>query len=768
MWLVALLASSATEPCAFSQINWGSIRGSVTDQTGAAVPGAYVSAITDILPRGLATTTDDRGWYSFQALPVGQYAIHVIAPGFHALRFPSLNVRIGEQVIFNARLSLGSITESVEVTDAPHALDTASSQTVTTITADAFTGVARGRGFHTILMMAPGVRQEIKAGTVGVGGVSIDGASGSENTYYIDGVDVSDVMSGALRAQNAVPLEFVRQLQVKSGGFEAEFGGATGGVINVATRGGTNALHGELLLQATSGRWNASDRGYYQRSPEDANRAEFFVPKTDDYRILYPGVTVGGPLLRDRLFGFVSYMPEREITRRTVEYDDAGLETFRTRRAREYAITRLDSVPRSDLQLNASWVWSPAKRQGALPLRDGRIKPPANDLSQLGEFVPSQTFSLTGTYSPTSRLLISVRYGYKYLNARTNNYGLNTMPYLLYRMPSTLAPGVPEEYAGSAGFQTNAGAYAVTKDITARRGVNADVSRVSTLFGQQHIFKAGFSFQRTFNDISDGYPQGRFDIYWGESFSRGNTAATRGSYGYYIWEDGPRHNNRAVGHNTGVYLQDTWRALRTLTVNLGVRLEREYLPPYTPEVNGVRIQNPIDFGWGDKIAPRAGAAWDIGGHGRWKLSGSYGLFYDMMKYTLARESFGGDYWVSHVYRLDRPDVFSLHLTEPGLLGQKITSFDNRSLPINAAGQLSGIDPDLRPYTTREFSVALDHLINPHLQAGIRYTRKQLLRAIEDIGVLNEHDTEVYLIGNPGYRSHAQSQLGVRRQNTGWA
>jgi hypothetical protein len=343
-----------------------------------------------------------------------------------------------------------------------------------------------------------------------------------------------------------------------------------------------------------------------------------------------------------------------------------------------------------------------------------------------------------------------LRYGYKYLNARTNNYGLSTMPYVLYRMPSSFASGVPDEYAGSAGFQTNSGAYAVTKDITARQSVNTDVSRVSTLFGQQHIFKAGFSFQRTFNDVNDGYAHGRFDIYWGESFSRGNIAASRGAYGYYIWEDGPRHNNRAVGHNTGFYIQDTWRALRTLTVNLGVRLESEYLPPYTREVNGVRVQNPIHFRWGDKIAPRVGAAWDMDGHGRWKLSGSYGLFYDVMKYTLARESFGGDYWVSHVYRLDRPDVFSLRLTEPGLLGKKITSFDNRSLPINAAGQLSGIDPDLRPYTTREFSVVLDRLIGSRLQAGVRYTRKSLLRAIEDIGVLNEHDTEVYLIGNPGF------------------
>jgi hypothetical protein len=722
----------------------------VTDQSGAAVPGAYVSATSDTLPRGLSSTTDDRGWYSFHALPVGVYSVHVIAPGFHALRFQNLNVRIGEQVIFNARLSLGSVTESIEVSDSAHALDTASSQTVTTITASTFEGVARGRGFHTILMMAPGVRQEIKAGAAGVGGVSIDGASGSENTYFIDGVNVADVMSGALRAQNAVPLEFVSQLQVKSGGFEAEFGGATGGVINVATRGGSNTFHGEVQFQATSGRWNAADRGYYQRSPLDAAQAEYFVPRKDNYRVLYPGISLGGPLLRDRLFGFSSYMPEREWTGRTIDYGVAGMQRFESRRVREYAINRLDFVPRSDLQINTAWVWSPAARKGGLPVRDARIRPAQTDFAALGDYVPSQTFSLTTTYSPTSRVLISLRYGYKYLNGRTNNYGLSASPYVLYRTPSSAAENVPSDYAASAGFQTNAGSFAVDKDITSRHSINGDVSRVSSLFGQQHIIKAGYAFNRTFNDISDGYTQGRFDIFWGETFSRGNLTGARGAYGYYVWEDGPRHNNRAIGHNHGVYIQDTWRALRNVTLNLGVRLEREYLPPYTPEVNGIRVQSPIDFGWSEKIAPRLGGSWDIGGQGRWKLSGSYGLFYDLMKYTLARESFGGDYWVSHVYRLDRPDILSLSLSDPGALGQRITSFDNRSLPINSRGELSGIDPNLRPYTTREITVALDRMLNSRLQAGVRYTRKQLLRAIEDIGVLNENDTEVYIIGNPGF------------------
>ena len=129
------------------------------------------------------------------------------------------------------RMSLGSVADSIDVNEPLPPSDMASSQTATQINADAFEALARGRSFHTVLMMAPGVRQEAKAGSTGVGGISVDGASGSENSYFIDGVDVTDIMTGALRPQNSIPFEFIRELQVKSGGFEAEFGGATGGVV---------------------------------------------------------------------------------------------------------------------------------------------------------------------------------------------------------------------------------------------------------------------------------------------------------------------------------------------------------------------------------------------------------------------------------------------------------------------------------------------------------------------------------------------------------
>ncbi|MBC8167477.1 MAG: TonB-dependent receptor, partial [Bryobacteraceae bacterium] len=339
---LGLLFGSLSLGCAFGQVTWGGLQGVVSDLSGGVLPNAWVGIEGAGLPRVMSVLTDQYGRYVFPALPIGALKITVTAPGFHTLRYHNLEVRLGVQTTFNARMTLGSVTESVEVNDSLQALDMSSSRTLTNITASEFDNVARGRNFHTLLMMAPGVRHEAKAGAGGVGGFQVDGASGSENTYYIDGVEVSDVLSGALRQQYSVPFEFVQAVQVQSGGFEAEYGGATGGVVSVATRSGTNTIHGEVLLQGISGGLNASDRGYWQRSATDPNRAEFMKPAKDDYRVLYPGISLGGPLWKNRIFGYSSYQPEFERSLRTIGYV-TGSRTFENTFTRHYLLNRIDA-----------------------------------------------------------------------------------------------------------------------------------------------------------------------------------------------------------------------------------------------------------------------------------------------------------------------------------------------------------------------------------------------------------------------------------------
>jgi len=765
--LVVCLAGAAV-----AQESTGKISGTVTDQTGAVVPGTTITATSPTLPKGLEVASDAAGRYVLQALPVGTYTLTVAKTGFTTLRQQNVAVRIGSDITYNPKLAVSRVAETVEVSETAVSIDPTSSRTATNIGASEMESLAKAqRSFNALLAMAPGVRTEIKGGNAGMGGISVDGASGSENAYYIDGVEVSDVRRGSLRQQSAVPLEFIQEIQVKSAGFEAEYGGATGGVVNVATKGGSNDFHGRFELQFTNNQVNARDRGYWQRSAANADAAEFFAPKEDTYRIFYPGFALGGPLLKNRLFFYESYMPDVERTERIVPYAFisgnalSGPRQYIQERIRHYNLSRVDFQPTSKLQVYTSYIWSPARQKGNLPSRDARLAPPSNDVSVQGGFAPAQQYNAAANYMATSRLLFSARFGYKYLNDKLGNYGLSAAPWITYQNATSRAPNVPAEFAGANGFSNVSSTLYNQRDITTRKAVYLDGSWVVG----RHTLKVGYSISRVGNDTNTDYTNGRFLIYWGDAFTRGSVTNQRGTYGYYSWEDGVRNTGQVHSSNQGMYFQDTWKIHPRVTINAGLRLENEYLPPYKAVVNGRKVANPVSFGWGDKLAPRLGGAWDIRGNGRWKLAGSFGYFYDVMKYEIARGSFGSDYWWSHVYKLDNPNVYLLSRTTPGALGAVISEYDNRTLPINAQGEIEGIDPGLKPYTSREYTFTLDHQVSSKLIATVRYSHKDLLKAIEDIGVLDATDSEVYLTGNPGFGEtrDAKSVYGGKTPNGNW-
>ena len=734
----------------FGQENYGTVSGNVADPTGAAVPGAKLELTSSTLPRPLEVKSDEQGKFFFLRVPSGSYSLAVSKDGFSRYTQRNLEVKLGSAITLTASLKVGAISEVVEVTETAVSLDPTSSSTSTNISSERFDFLPKGRNFHTLLGMAPGVRMEVKNGNAGVGGFQVDGASGSENAFLIDGVDTSDVRRGSLRIQNSIPFEFIQEIQIKSSGFGAEFGGATGGVINVVTKGGANDFHGFIQTQFTSNQLNPRPRGYWQRSPLNANASDFFAPKEDTYRSLYPGVDISGPIIKNRLFFRSSYMPELERRERNIAYASGG-RSYSQEDIRHYMLNRVDWSPLSRLQLYSSWVWSPLRQQGSMPSQDIRVAAPSNNLSVLGGYQPSQTFNVGGNYSLTSRWLFSGRWGYKYQNDKVGNYGLPGDAFISYATASSASgTPVPAAFAGANGFRNISSNLLTKKDITSRRNLYLDSSYIANLFGQQHILKFGYANARVSNDVETLYPNGRFTVFWGDKFNRGSVRDQAGAYGYYIWEDGVRNLGNVHSNNQGLYLQDQWQLRKNITLNLGVRFENEFLPPYKAEVNGKKVQDPVRFNWGEKIAPRVGAAWDIFSDGKWKVAGSFGIYYDVLRYELARGSFGGDFWVSNVYKLDNPNVFALGLTTPGAGGAAITRYDNRTLPINAAGEIEGIDPNIRPYTSREFTASVAHQISEKLVASVRYARKDLLKAIEDIGVLDADENEQYVIGNPGF------------------
>ena len=739
---------------AFGQENYGSLSGVVTDATGSSVPNATIELTSPAVPRGVQTTTDEKGQYNLPRIPNAMYSMSVSKQGFSKFVQRNLEVKLGSSMVFNVNLKVGAVAEVVEVTDSATQLDLTSSTTSTNITAAQFENLPKGRNFHTLLAMAPGVRFEPKNGNAGVGGFQVDGASGAENAFLIDGVDTSDIRRGSLRVQNSVPFEFLSELQIKSSGFGAEFGGATGGVMNTTTKGGSNSFHGVALLNYTNDTLNPRPRGYYKRSPASADRADFFAPKEDSYNLKYPGFTLGGPIVKNTLFFSLGYMPQLENRTRTIDYA-SGSRTWSRKDTVNYGLARLDFNPSTKLQTYASWLWAPWKSSGRLPTQDPRIPAPTNNLTAIGGFQPAQTFNTGATYTLTSHWFVSGRYGYKYQNDKMGNYGLSGAPYLSYQTSSAavgaaLGANIPAPLVGGTGFINVSSTFGTIFDTTNRHNLYLDSNYIATIGGKQHSIKFGYALARVSNQVKDDYSNGFFQVFWGDAYSRGSIRDQRGTYGYYIWQDGVRHDSGANSRNQGFYIQDDIRVTQRLTLNLGVRFENEFLPPYVKEVNGIKVANPISFNWGDKIAPRLGFAWSPDTAGKWKIAGSFGLYYDVMKYELARGSFGSDYWFSHVYKLDNPNLLALGKASPGAGGALINKFDNRTIPINARGELEGIDPGIKPYASREFTGTVTREIKAGLLATVRYVHKDLLRGIEDIGVLDAEDNEVYLIGNPGF------------------
>ncbi len=756
---------------AFAQENTGSVQGSVKDPSGAIVPGAKVTLTGSGLVRSLDAITDSQGTYLFPKVPAGTYTVTVAQTNFKTVKNEEVKVVLGFASAVDVTLTAGNISEAVTITSGGDTIDVSSSKAATNITQEFVDKTPKGRQFHSLLVVAPGVRPEPKSGNFGVGGFQINGASGSENTFVVDGVDVSDVRRGALRNNDSLPFEFVKEVQVKTAGFEAEYTGTMGGVINVVSRSGSNEFHGDAWLQMNGAALNSRPRGLWRRTTADVTKNEFFRAKEDEYRTFYPGFTFSGPIIKERLNFFTGYTADLNRTERTTAFA-AGTRTTTRRFISHRGVARVDYAPTQKLQINTSYFWNPVKQVGDLTGNDPSVAAPSTDFSIRGGYVPASNYTASAVYTVTPNFILEARYGYKYLNDKNGNYGLAAAPW--YRWNASTAPGVgtdapsivtqakltqtqynaiPVAYRQANGFQNVASTFGIQRDITTRHNVYLNAIYLTNWFGQRHSFKGGFALNRLNNDVLDNYTQGRFEIVWGEAISRGSIQGVRGDYGYYIWRDGVRHNAQVSSRNQGYYAQDSWQVRKNITLNLGVRLENEFLPPYTKVVAGNKVPNPISFGWGDKISPLLGGAWDIRGDGKWKLSASYGQYYDLMKYELARGSFGGDYWHDHYYKLNDPDLSKLSLANPAALAggtPKVLDVDNRTVPINAQGQLDGIDPDIKPMSSRQYSISLDHEIKPGMLFNVRYTRSRLVRGIEDIGVLDAESNEVYTIGNPGF------------------
>jgi len=400
---------------------------------------------------------------------------------------------------------------------------------------------------------------------------------------------------------------------------------------------------------------------------------------------------------------------------------------------------KLSFDPWSRVHTNYTWLYTPQYLTGSLPVYDGmqpnvstRSRESALGGSTRGFNQPEQSYTGNIDLAVTNTSLLSVRGGRYYLNYK--EVGIPYSYYTWWQASSVGMEGVPPQLQLPLGYVTPSAAQTIW-DNTTRTYVQADFSQFLSFAGQ-HNLKAGIGTQKNVNNVNDSWygPLGRARLYWGRAF-RGLT----GTYGYYLVEDG-RTEGSTGGHITHIYIQDSWRIHPRLTLNIGLRTEKETIPSFRRDIQDYAFQ----FGYGDKIAPRVGASFDLFGDGKVKISGAWGRFYDWTKYDLARGTFGGDIWHGYYRSLDTLDVFNLNLKN--MPGRNLWTGEFRDFRVPG---FEDLDPNVKPMSADILNVGVEYEIRPQTVFSARYVRNHLNRTIEDMGALDAEGNEVYRYGNPG-------------------
>lgn len=741
VFVLALVAMLCAWPVS-GQEQVGSISGQVTDAEGGVLPGATV----EVSGTGIGTlvaTTDERGFYRFPRVPPGVYAVSVSLQSFQPAESTGVNVTLGQATTVDFELQVGEFTEEIVVTGERAQIDVRQSGTAVSIAREQIELIPRGRDFSDVVAQAPGANNETF-----LGGISIDGASGSENRYVIDGIDTTNPDSGVQGQE--LRADFVEEVQVKSAGYDAEYGGSVGGVINVVTKSGTNEFQGSVGVDYQDSSWSGDERPTpTEDSLVTCGRDDLLcVFDKDDETQLEPAFTLGGPLFRDKAWFFVGYQNSSE----EIERSPLGAE-----RTSDREVTRQTFVGNIKGNVGSGFLYrvaanmSPRDEEGVLPARDGSTPAEAN--LGIDSDLPRESYSAYADFVPSSNFYLSGRAGY-YLRD-VEDQGLTDTTRFLFNAGSPPLPESDPRFEPAGFSSVPSDSFNGNLEDKWERLAGSLDANYFVRAGGEHSFKAGVQTENVENNVSTGENGNLYIIRWGAPDRLG--LGVQGSLGS-VEVRRFRTEGSAESENLGLYLQDSWAVLPNLTLNLGVRGEQEKIPNY-PVNQPLYGEYAIEFDFDDKVAPRLGFAWDVLSDQRWKVYGSYGTYYDITKLQMPRGSFGADRWISYVYPLETLNWETLddscHISTndfndnvcPGL--GPSTNIDLRR-PSNPA---ESIDPDLKPMEQREWQIGLEHQLSPNIVLGARFVNKELQETIEDIGfrVFNEDGTsfESFIIGNPG-------------------
>jgi hypothetical protein len=745
-WILALLLGLAAAPL-FAQTT-GIIEGTVTDEHGASLPGVTVEATSPNLQGSKLAVSDATGKFHFVFMPPGVYMVKFTLQSFATMEQTGIHVELGRVVTLQVQMR-SAFKEQVVVSGAAPTIDLKSTESGVNIGENQFRLLPSQRNYASYAAVAAGVTLDNGAcAASGIGSANSDnvcmnvyGSTGSENTYYIDGVNTTGIQYG-VQGKN-LNFEFVQELQVKTGGYEAEFGRATGGTVNVITKSGGNEYHGSVF-------------GYDDRNNRQGNLSKDVVAISstlgsswvqsgytrNDY-----GADLGGYAVKDKLWFFGAYDYVKNDSDHQVASD------FTRFGGPNYGFPTVGSVLVDEVTRN---LWSGkltyrasdsssfiVSAFGDPTTETGPIGAGGNLAGNVGAFMGSNTSGgtdATGKYEGVlgQAWVLDVQASQHKEEAIPGGVGTNTVALWDFTHPLYLQSGVLPQWDGWG--------YVLQSRLT-RDDYHADLSYFLNKFGGDHELKFGVEQEHIGIDNVTAISGGQ----WISKFSTVINGQPVTYYEHFIHmnrlppidpatgkPDPLRIDNSYISpiavnskdNNYAAYLQDKYRIGTNLTLDLGVRWERQemYRPDGSVAVN-------LNKNW----APRLGFVWDPKGNGSSKVYGSWGYFYetiptDIIVRDLASEIDGS------MYNFDGAE------NAPNRLNVTCDPYVNANIrPCYILGSSSTpVDPNLKGQYVQEIILGGEQEVATDLVIGVKGIYRNLERVVEDALTASGG----YSIGNP--------------------
>jgi len=720
-------------PLAAQSTTAGSLSGTVTDSTGAALPGVTVELSGVAMQGTRSVVTDSNGAYRFVNVPVGEnYKVVANLSGFQPVTKTIARVYLGQDATVNLQLR-AAVSESIVVTAEAPLVDVSKTTTGVNVTARQFESLPTARTFQQLTTMAPGVNIEMGTSRDNqlANSPNVGASSAPENNYIIDGLSTTDARYGT--SGTNLTMNFVEEVQVMTGGYSAEYGRSTGGVFNVITKSGGNDFRGDAFGYYSNKDWSEKRIGRFQKGTSfmaDTSGGEDF------------GLSLGGPIMRDRLWFFGAFNPSR----RTIDVGEAS--PLLGDAATEYKVKTNFYAAKLTLALtpNHSVVGTafgdPTTQEGWL-VRG--ITATAADVGAADRKsdIGSNNMNLRYNGVMSQNWLLEANLGQ---HKRDNNLGPDS------DTGRTVARQIDETQAAyqRGGFQRS----------QAESSQRDAYSLKSTNFMRMNEIRYGLDVE---NNKYSAATHETWYRYFGEYPKYGANQGRLQERNYNV-------NGSGKTENQAAFFQDQIKPTGNLQINLGVRYERQKMSSargvYTasnPEEVLDFSQHADSFTLDNNWAPRLGIVWDPMNNGRSKVYGYVGRFFEAVPLDLNIRALNGeDYIISYLSHSIGNDQYWWY--NPA--GNPIPPAVQGAPPGTSAGgwtvqsrtALTGatqtpLASDLKAQYQDEIILGGEYQFGSVWSGGLRLVDRELKRVIEDFGVFGDPTDPLaltgYAIGNPG-------------------